>query len=399
MESESKNVVIFSSCMEAWGGSEELWSQAAELLAQQGFKIHVYKFTVDFAQPRIKELQALGFQITDLVKYNVSAFRRIWNRFLPFHPYRTLPVYIRKFLAREVDRLEPALFLVSQGTGFDGIPFVNLCPLEKYPYAIVSLKTDKNHWAYDWERELIKKTWQNSARNFFVSEENKQLNAEQFNLKPDNLEVVFNPYSTQFDEPIPWTFDSSEKVRIACPARLYPLDKGQDILLRVLADPKWRQRNLEVSFFGKGANEHGLKDLAKYLKLENVSFRGQVSDMAGIWREHPAIILPSRNEGLPIVLIEAMLCGRVPIVTDVGGNRDVIENNVTGFLAKSVDESGVDEAMERAWQNMSKWEEMGKLAAEKVRAIVPANPAQVFADKLLTIIEENKALVVDSEDE
>lgn len=377
--------------METWGGSEELWSQSAEILAKQGFNLHVYKFTVDFSHPRIKHLLSLGFKITDLDKYNVGLIRRVWNRFLPHHPYRTLPVYIRKFLGREVNRLKPILFLVSQGTGFDGIPFLSNCPLEKYPYVIVSLKTDKNHWAFDWERDFIKKTWQNSARNFFVSEENKQLNAEQFNLKPDNLEVIFNPYSTRFDEPIPWTFSQNETVKIACPARLYPMDKGQDILMRVLADKKWRERNLEVSFFGKGANERGLKDFANYLELKNVAFRGQVSDMAGIWREHPAIILPSRNEGLPIVLIEAMLCGRVPIVTDVGGNRDVIDNDVTGFLAKSVDEPGVDEAMERAWKQRNEWEQIGKLASQKVRAIVPANPVQIFADKLLTIIEENKS--------
>ncbi len=384
--------------MEAWGGSEELWSQSAEILAGHGYHIHVYKFTVDFSQPHIKKLLELGFKITDLNKYGVSITRRIWNRFLPHNVHRTLPVYIKKFLGREVDKLKPALFIVSQGTGFDGLPFLRFCPLEKYPYVIIALKTEKNDWAFDGERKFFIKTWRNAARNYFVSEENKQLNAEQFNLKPDNLEVVFNPYSTQFDAPIPWEFNPNETVKIACPARLYPFDKGQDILLRVLADKKWRERNLEVSFFGKGANERGLKDFADYLELENVSFRGQVSDMAAIWHEHPAIILPSRNEGLPIVLIEAMLCGRVPIVTDVGGNRDVIDNNVTGFLAKSIDEAGVDEAMERAWLRMDDWETMGKLASEKVRAIVPTNPAQVFADKLLTVINET-AINGESEDE
>jgi glycosyl transferase family 1 len=42
--------------------------------------------------------------------------------------------------------------------------------------------------------------------------------------------------------------------------------------------------------------------------------------------------MPSRIEGLPLVLIEAMLCGRPVVATDVAG-AEVIEDEVTGFLA------------------------------------------------------------------
>ena len=45
--------------------------------------------------------------------------------------------------------------------------------------------------------------------------------------------------------------------------------------------------------------------------------------------------MPSRIEGLPLVLIEAMLCGRPVVATDVAG-AEVIEDEVTGFLAGAV---------------------------------------------------------------
>ena len=54
-----------------------------------------------------------------------------------------------------------------------------------------------------------------------------------------------------------------------------------------------------------------------------------------IWAEHHALVLPSRFEGMPLVVVEAMLCGRPCIVTDVGGNAELIRDGINGFLAKA----------------------------------------------------------------
>ncbi len=47
-------------------------------------------------------------------------------------------------------------------------------------------------------------------------------------------------------------------------------------------------------------------------------------------------------------IVEAILSGRVPIVTNVGGNAEVIDDDVTGFVANAATEDEIDEAMERA---------------------------------------------------
>jgi glycosyltransferase involved in cell wall biosynthesis len=165
------------------------------------------------------------------------------------------------------------------------------------------------------------------------------------------------------------------------------LDKGQDILLRVLAQEKWKKRNLFVSFVGHGINREGLIELAKRLEVSNVSFPGYTKDVHGIWKEHHALIMPSRCEGLPLALVEAMLCGRTAIVTNVGGNSEVVEDGVTGFLAPAASEVDVDEALERAWERRKEWREMGQLAAKRVRELVPAEPAADFADYLVDAVE------------
>jgi glycosyltransferase involved in cell wall biosynthesis len=74
-----------------------------------------------------------------------------------------------------------------------------------------------------------------------------------------------------------------------------------------------------------------------------------------IWRENHVLVLASRAEGLPIVVVEAMLCGRICIVTDVGNNTEVIEDGVDGSIAKCASATGIRDALERAWERRTEW--------------------------------------------
>ena len=385
---DKKNIVFFSSCTEFWGGSEELWSQAAEILARDGFRIHIFKLSIDFSRPQIKRLVDLGCQVTDLNEYLPGLGRRFLNRFLPYSPYRTLPYYITTQLAKHLHQLNPQLFVVSQGVNFDGLFFIKNCYLQNTPYVIISQKADDALWANDADREWMKDLWNNAEKTFFVSRHNLKSTREQFCVHLDNAEVVRNPFLSKTKTTLPWNFSKNEKIRLACVGRLFLLEKGQDILLKVLADKKWRERDIEVSFFGKGVNRNGLSELADYFQLKNVFFRGHATNIDSIWEEHQALVLPSRAEGLPLVIVEAMMCGRVPIVTNVGGNAEVIEDNVTGFVAASATLDNFDEALERAWQRRAEWGQIGRIAAEHIRKQEFVNPAQVFAEKLISIIEK-----------
>ncbi|HEY3026132.1 MAG TPA: glycosyltransferase [Pyrinomonadaceae bacterium] len=143
---------------------------------------------------------------------------------------------------------------------------------------------------------------------------------------------------------------------------------------------------LYVSFYGSGANRDALTSLAMRLDLRNVSFEGQTADVASIWKNHHALVLPSRAEGLPLPLVEAMMCGRPVVVTSVGGNAEVVEEGVTGFLA-APDENSLDAALEKAWARRADLSEMGRLASVRIRELVQADPAKDFADALLEIID------------
>jgi hypothetical protein len=68
----------------------------------------------------------------------------------------------------------------------------------------------------------------------------------------------------------------------------------------------------------------------------------------------------------------------------------VIDDGITGFLARAATEEAVDEALERAWQQRDRLREMGQRASRRIRELVPPDPARVFADRLIALIEDDR---------
>ena len=368
-----RRFTFVSTCPELWGGSEELWAGAAAVLAERGHRVTAYKTGVDSSHPRVRRLESLACPVVNL--------RR--------PPYVPQPLVTRSHLlvlAAHLTARRPDLLVVSQGDNFDGLHFGYLSRKLRLPYTLVTQKATDHFWPPDRSRNYRNGVFVDAARCFFVSEHNRRLTEDQNGATLTNAEVVRNPYLVPADGPLEWPGGEGDGLRLACVARLYLLDKGQDILLRVLARERWKARRLHVSFYGRGWNREGLVSLAERLGVRNASFEGQTDDIAGIWKRHHALVLPSRAEGLPLSLVEAMMCGRPAIVTNVGGNAEVIEDRVTGFLAAPSEES-LDAALEEAWSRRGELREMGRVAAGRIRELVPPDPAAVFADKLLGIAD------------
>nr|WP_262905308.1 glycosyltransferase [Hymenobacter nitidus] len=235
---------------------------------------------------------------------------------------------------------------------------------------------------------MIQQIFRTARQCFFVSRHNLELTQLQLGQRLPAAEVVWNPYNVPFAGELPSPATASDGVvRLACVARLHIPDKGQDLLLQVLAQPKWRQRPLHVSFYGDGPDELALRDMVDFLDLRAaVSFGGYLPDVTHIWQQHQALILPSRHEGLPLALVEAMLSGRPTIAANAGGMAELLADNVTGFLAAAATVEALDEALERAWTHRTSWPQMGAEAARQARAAVPTDAPQQLARKLLGLI-------------
>src|SRR6266436_3945223 len=369
-EHRPRRFTIISTCPEAWGGSEELWSGAACVLAERGHRVSAFKTALDETHPRIHQLKSLSCTVRNLRR--IPALQPLITR-----------VQLLSLAARLMAH-RPDLVVISQGDNYDGLHFGYVCRKLRIPYALVSQKAADHFWPPDKSRQYRREVFEGAARCFFVSQHNRRLTEDQIGAALTNAEVVRNPYLAPIDGPLPWPGREDECLQLACVARLYLLDKGQDILLRVLAREKWKGRALHVSFFGQGINAESLADLVARLGLLKVSFEGQTGDVPGIWKNHHLLVLPSRAEGLPLSLVEAMMCGRPSVVTKVGGNAEVVQDGVTGFLA-APDEDSIDAALEQAWARRGELRQMGECAALRIRELVPANPAEDFADALLDL--------------
>lgn len=387
---DSFPIVIVSSCPEDWGGSEELWAQTAVLLTQAGHTVHIFKTNVNRQHPRIRDLLVANCPIIDLNQLPPWP-TRIRNRLLP--GYRQHSRHWGKYiLTRALRALKPRLTLIAQGNNFDGMPFAEVCRQHGHPYALIAQKAVEFSFPHDSERATVQAAYQSAQHCFFVSQHNLRITRHQLSMALPQATVVFNPVNpclqAAFSSPAMPDPTPDRTFRLACVARLDMLDKGQDLLLTVLTQPKWRSRPLRLTLFGDGPHRKAAEEMVHFLDLnEQVCFGGHVSDPGVIWQTHHALILPSRSEGLPLALVEAMLCHRPAVATDAGGIAELLIDNVTGFLAATASVDAIDEAMERAWNRRTDWPLVGRAAAQHVNATVPANAALLFCDQILQLTE------------
>lgn len=156
------------------------------------------------------------------------------------------------------------------------------------------------------------------------------------------LRFIPNPLLLPPEPPPP----ESRAPEFLCVARFVP-DKCVDILLRAFARvraaaPDWRLRLL-----GWGAEEESLKALSRDLGLEDaVIWERPVADPAPFYRAAAVFVLPSRYEGMPNALLEAMSHGLPAIVTNATpGPGEMIADGENGFVVPAEDPEALAAAM------------------------------------------------------
>lgn len=132
-----------------------------------------------------------------------------------------------------------------------------------------------------------------------------------------------------------------KEVNIACIARLIPSKKGQDILIKSLVNVLKFNKDVHVYFAGdvpsiRGVRQEENKKILEEIiikeKLEKyITFCGNVEDIPKFLQDKDIVILPSRNEGFGLVLIEAM-AAKIPVIaTNLEGPKEIIKDDY-GYL-------------------------------------------------------------------
>jgi glycosyltransferase involved in cell wall biosynthesis len=328
-------------------------------LAQQGIELETYRLA---GGPR-------------------SLISRVWHR-LSFRNRRT---YARLKQSR------PDLAIISQGYNAGGFEWAKVCLKASIPYVLIVQSNSEHMWFQDYEIEEVAAIYKAAEKVYCVSRRNLDLLQMQLGEPLENGEVVWNPYNVRPDAPPTWP-ERNGRWKLACVARMEVQSKAQELLLQVLARPEWRDRPIELNFFGKGPHELTLRRLAGMLKLDQVHFRGHVANIEEVWKQNHMLVLPSRYEGLPLALVESMWCGRPAVVTDVAGNTEICVDNETGFVAPAPTVPLLADTLQRAWDQREAWQSMGQAARARAESQIPKNPIALFTEKLKACAESARHL-------
>ena len=199
-----------------------------------------------------------------------------------------------------------------------------------------------------------------------VSDAVKQTVIDQ-GVKPEKIHVIHNgvdihrfknSIGTKIREELEI---SSEAIIFGLVANLYPV-KNHTSLIEALAELHLKGKQAHLILAGDGESRKELEDQVEKSNLtSHVHFLGERLDIENILAAIDIFVLSSHSEGLSNALLEAMAARKPVIATRVGGNIDVVENNVNGLLV-STKASSIAVAMETLHDSEELRKEMGENA-------------------------------------
>ena len=129
----------------------------------------------------------------------------------------------------------------------------------------------------------------------------------------------------------------SETPLLGTIGRLHP-QKGVDVLLRALQELKGQFPALKTLIVGEGPALPALRALASDLGLvQDVIFTGLRRDVPDILAAADLLVLASRWEGMPNVVLEAFAAGKAVVATRVGAVEEIVQDGETGILVPAED--------------------------------------------------------------
>ncbi len=169
---------------------------------------------------------------------------------------------------------------------------------------------------------------------------------------------------------------------VVVPARLVPI-KAHALLFDALDRVPAATRPLEVHLLGDGPLRDALEARAGRLGEGIVArFHGFRDDLPDVLPGADAVVLSSRNEGLPLALLEAMAAEAPVVATAVGGVPDLVESGETGLLSTPGDPSSLAFALARVLTDLP-----------LARRLAAAGRARVLERHGLDrVVEEHRAL-------
>ena len=301
--------------------------------------------------PTIKELNCLA-QICDVI-YHIaplhnckspgSALPYISNKiiFVPIYAsggagFKKMSILFRApinlyKIYKTIKKVDKVQFRAPTGMGIYVLPFLRLFYNSKYwiKYA-GNWKDEKmpfgNKLQKKWLQNFTSKNTKITVNGFWINERN-------------NIIPFENPCLDKNDRRLGYNLLVAKKLKKTvefCFVGALNKHKGVDKILKAINELNFKN-NITLHFVGDGSDRFEFEKTAKYINT-TIIFHGflEKDAISSIYSKCDFIILPSKSEGFPKVIGEAMNYGCIPIVSDVSCISQYIQNGVNGFLIKPI---------------------------------------------------------------
>ena len=318
------------------------------------------------------QLIKLGHRVTLMTKkrFFFTAARENLNGIdlVRLHPpFRWLEIFLRLLTThRDVD----AFYII--GTPKFSVWAILFARLFNKPVTLALTGKAEIFRADNWRNKILAKCTHYVAttkeiRDGFI--QNGGIAPEKISILPHGIDTAKYPESNSArrrELKITHGVKPEQKILLFC-ARVVK-DKGVDTLQDVwrILHKKFPDALLYV--VGGGINE--LLDELRKLSVElgnSIKVIGEVDAPQEFYQMADVYIFPSRHEGLPTSLLEAMASGLPAVTSDIGGCEDVIQNDVNGYRVYSEDTAAFAEKVSLLFNDDERREIFGEQAAKLIR--------------------------------
>jgi len=179
--------------------------------------------------------------------------------------------------------------------------------------------------------------------------------------------------------------------RVLCLARMVP-EKDHDTLLAAFHHTAQAHPEAQLWLVGDGPRLAAVRDLARrLLPGDRVKFLPPREDLRPLLHQVGFLVLSSRTEALPNVVLEAMAAGLPVVATRVGGMPELVEPGRTGWLVNPGDAPGLAAALNQALADPGARQVMGRTGRERaVKEFSLETMARRYEEVLDSLLKESR---------
>lgn len=379
----SNKSILFISLLKGapWGGSEQLWYKTALHAVKNGYDVTCAVYDLEGKEEKLNILSKSGCNLIMLpfAEKKKQIFKKLY--------YKVYSKHITNFkLKKVIGELSGNYYdhIVINQSGFMDVindPWVDFTLNSKTSSLVYHNYIEK--YTFSAVKAEKMKKWQSSvSHNLFAANHMKEVISKQLNFSIPNSSLIFNPIAFQ---PQQTNFNIDEKscLKMVMLAALIASTKAQDCLIAVLSSEKWKNRNWSLEFYGDGPDKLLLTKMIEKAGLDTKVFlRGFTNDVKSVLNDSHVLLQITKQDAMPIAVIEAMAVGRPVVVSRIGDMPQWVSENINGWIAEDTSYEEVDRVLEALWLNRLNLPAMGNKSFEIFRSKFPENIEERFLKQI-----------------